>query len=161
MTAPRPNPPARVRSGRDAGMTLLELAVVIAIISSALAVAMPSLRRSHAQPALDAAAARLAAAFRGAHAQAIRTNDDQFIVVDPNSSSFGGRSATALERLPSGVGLHIMQDGLEWEGQHRLVRFRPDGTASGAVFALTGSAGETHVALDPMTGHVRIILERR
>jgi prepilin-type N-terminal cleavage/methylation domain-containing protein len=162
MSTLNPNPQLRVHSGYDAGMTLLELAIVLAIISSVFAMAVPSLRRSHAQPTLDAAAGRLAAALRGAHAQAIRINEDQFVVVDPQHSSFGGRSVAVLDRLPGGVGLHIKRDGLEWEGEHRLVRFRPDGTASGGVFALTDSAGrETHVSLDPLTGHVRIVLERR
>lgn len=142
-----------------AGFTLLELAVVLGILGAVLALALPAGRRSLAKPGLEAASARFAATLRLAHAQAIRTNEDQFVTVDPDTTSFLGPSSV-IEHLPSGVTLVVEEDGLEWEDRKRLVRFRPDGTATGAVFALSSTAGRSRVVLDALTGRVQISPER-
>lgn len=160
MTAVRHAPRER-RAPATAGFTLLELVVVLIVAAAVAALSLPSGRRSLAPPALDAAATRLAAALRLAHAQAIRTNDDHLVVIDPVEAAYRAPAAAAAEHLPAGVTLSIEQDGLEWTGEKRLVRFRPDGTASSAVIALTGTSGRTRISLDGLTGSVRIDPERR
>lgn len=147
--------------GSSAGFSLLELVVVLVIVGAALAIALPAGRHSIAKPALDAAAARFAATLRLAHAEAIRTNQDQFVIIDPDENTFRASSTLAIERLPHSVTLTIDGDGLEWDDRLRRVRFRPDGTASSAVFTVAVATGRSRIVLDALTGSVRISTERR
>jgi len=101
--------PARTigRNRRD-GYTLIELAVVIAIIGIMAALSAPSLAQFFANQRAKAAARGVADAFRVAQAEAIRSGNPHIVFF--SASAAGNPAATD----PNGTGLGFAPGGRVW-----------------------------------------------
>lgn len=138
---------------REAGFTLLELLIVLAIMGVVIGVVVT--RGPIRSQALQtrAAAGALAQTFRGARAQAIARSQTVTVAINPARRSFAAdqgpirvlNAAVALEpgtvRGPNNTG---------------LVRFSPDGSASGGGVILGDGKRRTQIDVEWLTGRVRI-----
>lgn len=132
---------------RDAGTTLVEALVVVAITALAALIAFPALEKIVAQTAFRESTAVVIAELRVAHAAALHRGRPVEFRVSPDGDHFGLNN-DLTRGFPEGVTLHAAQGS--------SVAFYPDGSSSGNEFTLSDGTRETRIHVDPVTG----ILER-
>jgi general secretion pathway protein H len=150
----------RAQFDRAAGFTLLELAVVLAILGLTAAIVIPSKPSSSGKAALDTAAAGIAAALRNAKAAGLRHSTDQTVTFDLEQGSYWSDADPQVRVLGPRIGVTIEDDGFEWAGRNRVVRIRPGGSATGGTIMLDNGTAKARVALDWLTGSTRLSLGR-
>ncbi|HWP84483.1 MAG TPA: GspH/FimT family pseudopilin [Terriglobia bacterium] len=153
---------ARNGTGRTAaGVTLLEMMVVLAIASVLAAIVFPAVGTGLNALELRSAATRLAGAARYARDQAVyrqriyqlRVSGDRRSV---SVSDWEGREERTYE-LPAAV--EVLAVGPDaWGEAHRDRRifFFPDGSAPAFEVVLAGARRQITVAGDPLTGAAKV-----
>lgn len=136
----------------QAGFTLLELIVVVAVVALAMVLVLPRLGGTAATRGVDLAAARLAATLRTARAEGIRNARDETVILDLARRTYWSQSRPVASVIEPGITIEVLHDGLEWVDRARRVRFRPDGTATGAVIRLSRGPASATVTIDWLTG---------
>jgi general secretion pathway protein H len=142
----------------EAGFTLLELLVVLVIIAVTTAIAMPKTRGDSSAMALRSAAVSIAAEFRGARADAIRTSTSQSVMIDVARRTYWADGDGNTHKIPAAV------DVTAWTGNSgstalAMLSFEPDGSSSGGKISLRAGKSKADVIVDWMTGATQI--ERR
>lgn len=138
---------------------MLELIVVLAIVGAALVLMVPRLQGTLAKQGLQLTAERLAATLRAAHAESVQRSRDTVVVLDLASRSFWAEAHPVAVRFDSAIGIEVLEDGLEWAGRARRVRFRADGSATGGIIRLTQGRAQALVGVDWLTGAVTLTRE--
>ena len=140
----------------DAGFTLIEVIVVLAVLS--LGLALLALRGPPRSAALEirAAAGEMVQALRLARAQSIARNAPVRVVVDP------ARGAWALDggpprALPPGIVLALRVAETEALGnQLGAIRFAPDGSSTGGTIELADGHRRLQIGVDWLSGRVTL-----
>ncbi|MBN2490888.1 MAG: prepilin-type N-terminal cleavage/methylation domain-containing protein [Planctomycetes bacterium] len=168
---------------RDAGFTLVELMVVIAVLAVLTATILPELSGTLPEARLRADGRRLGAAIRLAASQAATRNREHCLRVDPDRGEYWIEAADEQRcfapldgtrtRLEAGVSVRIRAVEVPIMGSAEemppppdpaalpealdTIRFRPDGTADGREILLREPSGlELALAVNPTTAAVRI-----
>jgi general secretion pathway protein H len=147
-----------VTSGRgaDAGFTLFEVLVVLAIVGLVTAVVTPVLFRGLGGTQARTVAYEVAAALRQARGEAVAQNTDVAVTFDL------GRRAYAVERsrprpVPDGVAIELYAASVEQiDAATGGIRFFPDGSATGGQVTIGDGAARYNVDVDWLTGRVRV-----
>jgi general secretion pathway protein H len=143
----------------DEGFTLVEMLVVLAIVATATAIAVPLLRPPSPSLELRRAALDLASDLRIARATALKENSTAIVDVDVATSTWQAAGAGAVRRTPPGATLRLSVPPAELTGtQSGRIRFRADGSSTGGTIELTRSGFATAVAVEPFTGGVHVRL---
>ncbi len=152
--------------GAEAGFTLLELILVMAVLAAALGVAAPSLSNFFAGRTLGEETRRLMALTRHGAAQAVSEGIPMTLWLAEEEGEYGLRPAFAWPtnranhiryRLRSGISLETeplpSHAGLFLPNAAPEIRFLPDGSVGlgsiGAVVLSDGREGRTRIALSP------------
>lgn len=139
------------------GFTLLELLVVLVIMAMAATLAIP--RFSQVLPGLELkrTAGDLAASLRGARGEAIRRNSEMAVVFGADVGERDRENNRLAPVVPTGIAVTV-QSYSEPEGPRPagVIRFFPDGSATGGVVTLTQDDRRLSVAVDWLTGAVRV-----
>ena len=140
---------------REAGFTIIELMVVLAVLALAYALVAPSVIALLDRPRLDNSARAVAVSLRETRATAIKTFHDTVFTVAPDRKSWraGGKTGTVAE----GVDLSLERPG--WDGGRNAGRaqaiiFFPDGSSTGGRILLNSSGRTRVVAVEWLTGRV-------
>jgi general secretion pathway protein H len=149
---------------RTRGFTLLEMLVVLALIAAASLLAVAALGGGLRGMQLHAGAKDLAAQMRFARALAISSGQPQDVLIDPQARRWQGArgrvgtlpakgevvftGARASQFLPSAATTDA--------GEQGLVRFFPDGAATGGRVRLLINGGGWDVDVGWLTGEVRV-----
>ena len=136
--------------GADAGFTLIEVLVVLAILG--LVAGLVAVRGPSRSAALDlrAASGEVARAMRLARTQAIAGNAAVPVVLDPATSGYRVGDGPP-RRLPAGIGLSVIAvagAGLP------TISFAPDGSSSGGRVELAAGGRRVQVGVEWLTGRV-------
>lgn len=138
----------------DAGFTLIELVVVLAILG--LALALVTVKGAPVSPVTHARAAarELAAALRAVRAEALMSNQSEWFTIDVARRLYRS-GQQAPQSLPSDLsfGLLTSDDEVIADSVGRL-RFDPDGGASGGRITITGGGRVWWVGVDWLSGRV-------
>lgn len=87
---------------REAGMSLMEIAVVVAIIGVIASLSMPGIRQFVSNQRLKSAARSVADAFQLARAEAIRTGNAHIVFLSPGSPAATDPGGTSLNASSTG-----------------------------------------------------------
>lgn len=142
--------------GADAGFTLFEVLVVLAIVGLVTAVVAPVLFRGLAGTQARTVAYEVAAALRQARGEAVAQNTDVAVTFDL------GRRAYAVERsrprpVPDNVAIELYAASVEQlDTATGGIRFFPDGSATGGQVTIGDGEARYAVDVDWLTGRVSI-----
>ena len=140
---------------KDEGFTLIEVLVTLAILGVVLGLIIGrGPMRSRGLEA-RAAAGAIAQTLRAARAQAIATDQNVAVVFDPEHHVFAADS-TPPSRLARDVAMEVLPPAPRGPGLTRLIRFSPDGRATGGQVLLGSGRGRLSVSVEWLTGKVLV-----
>ena len=145
--------PAKAMRNPEAGMTVLELLVVVAILSFAAALVLPRIGSGAERIALRSAAIQLAASLRAARTQAMTASKETELIVDVTQRSYWVGGDVKARILPRGIAIvagRTMSKPLAVS--RAAVRFRPDGSANGTWIGLSSKTEAASITVDWLTG---------
>jgi len=150
MTRRRPS-----KNSGTAGLSLLEMLVVVAILALAGSLLMPVLARPSDAVRLQASARELVSALRVTRAAAITGNTDLALVLDVDQRIF--ESPAVVRRVfAADITAQVTFAEPERETPSRGgFRFFPDGSSTGGDVRLTLNGREAKICIDWFTGAAR------
>jgi general secretion pathway protein H len=135
----------------EAGFTLIEALVVLAILSAVAAIALPRLSSSR-NLLLDASASELVGALRATRSAAIAQNRPLVLIVDVEQRSFDSPIG-ARRKLPADTRLVLNVAKPEQETPSRGgIRFFPDGSSTGGEIVLALDGRTRKICVHWLTG---------
>jgi prepilin-type N-terminal cleavage/methylation domain-containing protein len=152
---------SEVRRSR-AGVTLLEMLVVVAIVGLIIGVSVPSISAGLDSVRLRSATSSVAGFFNAAVTRAERRQLPVELTIAPGQNRIVANSTEAGFRrelkMPAGVSLEVPQENLgeESDGTYRAL-IMPGGTAPAFAVLLSNRHGSRRIVkLDPMTGYPHV-----
>lgn len=141
---------------RQAGFTLIETLMVIALIALLAAVLAPSMIPTPNNQ-LRANVAELISALRAARLHAMRSREAAALQIDTEQKTFQppGSSSKALNG-DFNIQLTTVQSELT-DGSRGAIRFFPDGSSTGGRITLSNGNLIQHVDVAWLTGRVRLL----
>ncbi len=142
---------------RHAGVSLLELLIVLAIIGFVSAIAIPMLSGGVSNSELRSAARELAAGLRLARSEAVTQRRETFLVVDLAGRRF--KVDRDEERsLPKNMEMKLFTAQRDLvDATTGSIRFYPDGGSNGGRITLGSGERKYEVDVDWLTGRVAIL----
>jgi general secretion pathway protein H len=141
---------------RQAGFTLVEMLVVVAIMGFAFGLVVT--RGPMRSPTLEMQSAvnEVAQGLRLARTKAIATNSTARLTVDLDRHNFRIDNDTAT-KLPPSLTIAMTAVSDETVGQRfAAIRFNGDGSASGGRIDLTNGSRHAQVGIDWLTGRISV-----
>ena len=137
------------RATSSAGFTLVELLVVMGIMGLLLA-AVVSAKPKTAAVRVNVAARAIAATLQLARAQAMASNTETVVRIDPQNGQFGLDGS--MHALPRGMTVVMIAAEKERRGDSAGMRFYPDGQSSGGEIVLALEGRASRIAVNWLTG---------
>jgi general secretion pathway protein H len=142
----------------DAGVTLLELLVVLSIMAIVAAVVLPKLGGGVSTGELKGAARQVAAGLRLARSEALATRRETQVVMDLEHRSFHVARDGRVYALPRQVELKLFTAQSDLVNDKvGAIRFYPDGGSNGGRLTLASGERKYEVDVDWLTGRVAIL----
>jgi general secretion pathway protein H len=154
MVAPAP----RLSRRRTAGVSLLELMIVLMIMAIVAAFVVPMLGGGVSNTELRSAARQLAAGLRLARSEAVSQRRETFLVLDVAGRRFKVDRDPQEHALPrdAELKLYTAQKDLVDE-KIGSIRFYPDGGSNGGRITVGSGERKYEVDVDWLTGRVAIL----
>lgn len=156
MVEADPGPLAIGGRGGEAGFTLLEMVVALAVLGLALALIVSRGPQRSAALEMRAVAGELVQALRLARGQAIMRDQAVDLTVDLAGHSYRIDGAPG-HALPPAYGLVVIAAGTAVSGDRLgAIRFAPDGSSSGGRIELSDGRRRMRIGIDWLTGRVTL-----
>ena len=142
-----------------AGVTLLELLVVLAIMAIAAAFVYPMFGGTGASTGeLKSAARQVAAGLRMARSEALATRQETRVVLDLEQRTFRIDRDTYLHALPNQIDVKLFTAQSDLVNDRvGAIRFFADGGSNGGRVTLASGSRKYDVDVDWLTGRVAIL----
>jgi general secretion pathway protein H len=143
----------------DAGFTLLEMLIVLALMAIATTASTVSFRGGPNQVALLPVAALVAADLRSARAEAMQHSRVVEVRFDGRARTYLVQGAQSVKRLPDTIGFAFLtnNEGLRADYADRLLFF-PDGSSTGGAVTLSSKATGTRAEANQSLTQRAIVL---
>jgi len=139
--------------GEDAGLTLLEVVCVLAIIAMLAAIVLPAIPRGTSLPQLNGYALEAAAFLNSDHAAAQRQHREIATLVDAPSRMIQSGASGRFLRFPSDVTVQaLLASRCNDRAAGATIRYLPSGLSCGGVLTLTRSGTGFQVRVNWLTG---------
>ena len=143
---------------RQAGVTLLELLIVLTLMAFIVAIALPMVGGGVSTAELKSAAREVAAGLRYARGQAIVQRGEALLVVDVDARTFTLPPDPRVHRLPEKLEIKLFTAQRDLVGEKvGAIRFFPDGGSNGGRITLAAGERKYDVDVDWLTGRVAIL----
>jgi general secretion pathway protein H len=143
---------------RQAGVTLLELLIVIALMAIIAALVVPMFGGPVSTSELRATARQLAAGLRLARSEAVSERRETFLVIDVAGKRFKVDREAREYALPTKVDLKLFTAQNDLVSQNvGSIRFYPDGGSNGGRITVASGNRKFDVDVDWLTGRVAIL----
>jgi general secretion pathway protein H len=158
----RPHAPTRDarRPARasGAGVTLLELLIVLSIMAIAAALVLPMLGGGVSTGALKGAAREVAAGLRVARGQALATRQETRLILDLDRRTFQVERDPRTHALPKQIEMKLFSAQSDLVSDKvGAIRFFPDGGSNGGRVTLAAGERKYDIDIDWLTGRVAIL----
>ena len=148
--------PSGERQGREAGFTLIEILITLAILGLAAALIVGYKPPWSRTLGLRGAAAELAAGLREARSEAILRNRPVSLDIDLDTRRFQAGSGT-VRQLSAELSLALLTVTGERRNAHEGgIRFNPDGSSTGGRISIGDGKRAIAVGVDWLTGRVSV-----
>ena len=148
----------RVSREAHAGVTMLELLIVLTIMAFVAAIVLPMVGGGVSTSELKSAAREVAAGLRYARGQAIVQRGEAFLVLDINARTFTVPPDTRVHRLPEKIDLKLFTAQSDLVSDKiGAIRFYPEGGSNGGRITLAAGERKFDVDVDWLTGRVTIL----
>ena len=141
-------PPPRARG--QAGFTLLELMIALAILALAMAVVTMSTARRSPSFETRRIALEIVGLMRDARVTAREMNEPAAVAFDADARRFAGPAGLSVE-LPEGIEADMVSSAAA--GRPAVI-FLPDGSSTGGAVTLRGGAVSERIEVDWLTSRV-------
>jgi general secretion pathway protein H len=148
-----------VTPSRTAGVSLLELLIVLAIMGAVAAIAIPMFGGTGASSTeLRSAARQLAAGLRLARSEAVAQRRETFLVLDVAERRFKVDRHREEYALPHAIELKLFTAQKDLVDEKvGSIRFYPDGGSNGGRITVASGERKFEVDVDWLTGRVAIL----
>jgi general secretion pathway protein H len=147
--------PGNTQPGPEQGFTLIEILVVVAIIGVVMGVLIGrGSVRSHGLET-RAAAGALAQALRAARAQAIATDSDVTVVIDPERHVFAADNSPVRQIDPA-TQMVVKAQAVRTASAAGKILFAADGSSTGGNILLGSGRRRLDVSVEWLTGKVSV-----
>ena len=141
----------------ESGFTLLEAMIALGIFALAMTFVVPLANRSHAGLQLRSTAHDIAADLRSARASAQRSNVEQALVINVQDHEMWTQASSPRRSIPRRFGVAMEIPDAERLGVSvGVIRFFPDGSASGGRIHLSEGGRIATVSVNWLNGDVRV-----
>ena len=141
----------------ERGFTLLELLVVLSILGLALTIAVPRITQAISGPRLERLAQDAAIGLRKARSLAVAEGRPIAVTIDTADGRLSGPDESLGLDLPATISLGFETvTGVRVEEGEALLRFFPDGSASGGRLTFKSESRRIGLEVDWLTGRVRL-----
>jgi general secretion pathway protein H len=142
---------------REAGLTLIEILIVLGIIAIVTSIAIPVINGvSNAE--MRSAARQLASGLRLARSEAVAERRETFLVIDLAGRRFKVDHDGREYKLPRNVELKLFTAQKDLvDDKVGSIRFYPDGGSNGGRITLGAGDRKYEVDVDWLTGRVAIL----
>ena len=141
--------------GGQAGFTLIEALIVLALMALGITMLGPMLHRGTSARDLDALATRVALEVRRARTQSMRTNGETALLFDARTRAFLVRPGQNSVPVPRDVTATLVTSRAMADGERPAIRFLPNGRSSGGEINLSAGSAAARVVVDWLTGWPR------
>jgi general secretion pathway protein H len=157
MMYPRP-PALRSKPMRDAGVTLIELLIVMALMGLIAGIAIPMFSGGVSTTELKSAAREVAAGLRLARDQAIAKRTESLWQIDVAARAFNVPPDMRVHHLPERIDIKLFTAQSDLVGDNLgAIRFFPDGGSNGGRVTLAAGERKFDVDVDWLTGRIAIL----
>jgi len=146
------------KAQREAGYTLLEMLVVVAILAGIMSVTYVSWHGKRADERLDIVADKLRLALVETRTAASRAAAPQSLFVDLDKREWRGANG-AVGRIPDSADVTVTsarQGGSDASLREAEFRFMPEGSSTGGTIKLSEGGKTVIVTVDWLTGRVAL-----
>ncbi len=143
----------RSTSRRSSGFTLMEVMIALGILAMVLAVATPAGARMYENMQYRSAVRDVMSTLNAARISAVSGGTAQDVLVRPRQKQMvaGGKTS----QLPASVEVQVLGAAELNRDEGGVIRFYPDGSASGGAVGLTSPQGKlTELQVDWLLGRV-------
>lgn len=141
-------------SDRQAGFSLLEIMIALAILALAMTLVGVAFARSSTGFRFDAAAQELTLSLREAHARALRSGRDVALVIDVDKHTYQLHDDRPID-IPQDTAIRIVSASQAMTASRRpAFSFSPDGGSTGGSIVLSTPERSATITVDWLTGAV-------
>ena len=160
MVRTRISPAGRLSA--QAGFTLLELLVVLAIIGFALSLIPGFILRDSASVAMDRAVGTVADGLRSVRSQAVLENRENLFAIDVERRQFRAGFQAIPVQIGGDIALRLVTARKELSSETSgRIRFFPDGSSTGGRIVLVNEGDRREVEVDWLTGEIKVTTDGR